>query len=112
MSEEQFWALVDQRGPDECWPWTGALDAKGYGRLKKTMPDGSIMYGAHSSAVFYTTGIRTTKKNDTSVLHSCDQPSCCNPSHLRVGTHHENMLDMKNKGRAGNAWASGKRVRK
>lgn len=31
--EERFWAKVDKRGPEECWPWQGELDAFGYGIL-------------------------------------------------------------------------------
>lgn len=34
------------------------------------------------------------------VMHTCDQPLCVNPSHLRQGTQQENMLDKAAKGRA------------
>jgi hypothetical protein len=34
-----------------------------------------------------------------SVLHSCDQPCCVNPDHLRVGTVLENNREREQKGR-------------
>jgi hypothetical protein len=36
------------------------------------------------------------KGND--LMHICDNPLCVNPSHLRVGSHAENMYDMSAQG--------------
>lgn len=35
-------------------------------------------------------------------MHSCDRRICCNPKHLSLGTHADNMADMKAKGRRKN----------
>ncbi|WP_370561079.1 HNH endonuclease signature motif containing protein [Edwardsiella tarda] len=34
-----------------------------------------------------------------SVLHSCDNPCCCNPLHLTVGDLKQNMRERKERGR-------------
>jgi len=77
---------------DECWEWNGARNDHGYGRkmsgskesythrLAWTWANGPIPSGGH-------------------ICHSCDNPPCCNPHHLFLGTREDNMRDSVRKGR-------------
>lgn len=90
-----FWSKVDQSGgPESCWPWIGARTAsrpqRGY--LKR---DGKNIY-AHRMAFVLCNG---PIPNGLCVCHSCDNPICCNPSHLWLGTQAENTRDRDVKGR-------------
>lgn len=90
----RFWAKVDKSGgPDECWPWTGARFIYGYGHFGLV---GRKSARANRVAYAITTG---TDPGDFCVCHRCDNPPCCNPSHLFLGTMKENMHDRDRKGR-------------
>jgi hypothetical protein len=84
---DRFWSKVDRRGPNECWEWQTHRDRAGYGKF-------CISTGrnerAHRAAWLLTKG---SLPGGVYVLHSCDNPPCCNPSHLRLGSHADNMAD-------------------
>lgn len=105
-SEMGFWNRVAMAKEDECWLWTGGLNRPGgYGRIG-THRGGQKL--AHRVAYELTHG---AIPDGMSVMHSCDQPRCCNPAHLSLGTHADNMRDMARKGRA-KASATNKSIRR
>lgn len=83
-----------------CWEWMGATDTKGYGRM---VYRGKIV-GTHQYAYIHYVGNR----NGLCVCHHCDNPPCCNPDHLFLGTQLENIRDCSKKGRMKN---NGKHIR-
>jgi hypothetical protein len=93
--EERFWAKVDKRGPDECWPWIGGLDRKGYGRLSATGEQRLIK--THRLAWELANGRPVPA--GLCVCHTCDRPECCNARHLWIGTIADNDRDKVIKGR-------------
>ena len=86
--EERFWEKVDVRGPNECWEWKGAKNRDGgYGFIKT---GGGSLKLAHRMSYLMSKG---NIPDGLCILHSCDNPSCVNPSHLRSGTYKENHMD-------------------
>lgn len=86
---ERLWDKVAVAGLDECWPWTGATTSKGYGHFMTGKRYGFSQY-PHRMVCLITHG---KLADHEMVLHSCDHKRCCNPCHLRKGTHQDNMDD-------------------
>jgi hypothetical protein len=89
-----LWSKVDIREPYECWPWKGFLNKHGYGRtwIKDK--------GYYAHRVIYDLeypGQITLQAPENGeyglVLHTCDNPPCCNPRHLYIGDAKQNSHD-------------------
>lgn len=89
-----LWSRVDKRGPSDCWNWTGSKHVYGYGEFRYKR----ALYRSHRAALELS-GVEIP--DGLHALHSCDNPSCCNPDHLRVGTQEDNMADVSKRGRSG-----------
>jgi len=95
MVDARFWSKVRVGSPQECWPWTAArLNRKlGYGQI--------FMNGRRQLAHRVAWQLcRGPIPVGMVVAHHCDNPPCCNPAHLFLGTQADNLADMRSKGRA------------
>lgn len=93
MKADNFWKYVDKSGgPDTCWHWKRALHNEGYGLV---WLDHKRLYSHRASWELVNGPI----PNDLCVLHKCDNPICCNPKHLFLGTPLDNAQDRSRKGR-------------
>lgn len=94
--EAKFWSKVDNTtDPSGCWPWTGRQNQFGYGAFCIRVRD----FGAHRLAVWFDRGEEAGHGELDATMHTCDNRICCNPSHLRVCTNYENIMDSTLKGR-------------
>jgi hypothetical protein len=93
---DRFWSRVDQRGNDECWPWLGGTNIRGYGRFRRGRKASGMM-GAHQFSYELHHG---QIPSGLVVMHRCDNPCCVNPAHLSVGTFQDNSIDCRIKGRS------------
>lgn len=89
---------IDMHGGDDeiCWEWKGKInkkDGRPYFTVQgKRRPSYAIVLELTSGS---------SQKKTQMALHSCDNPICCNPSHLSWGNHQDNMDEMKERDRHG-----------
>ena len=93
---ERFWSHVAIAEPLQCWLWHGGTQ-RGYGAMRLSLPGvGRRQVNAQRVAFVLTYGPIDAIDH---VLHRCDTPLCCNPTHLFVGDRAANMQDAAAKGR-------------
>lgn len=81
-----------------CWEWNHGLANK-YGYVNTSTLFELNSNRTHVIAWMLANNTMTIPKDKPCVLHSCDNPPCCNPKHLRLGTVLENNEDMKRRQR-------------
>lgn len=93
MKPHLLWRMVAIGPKHRCWPWLGTRNKHGYGELQRN----GQRFLAHRVAYAVTHGATPA---GLVVRHDCDTPCCVNPSHLKLGTQADNMIDMQARGRS------------
>lgn len=93
--KDRFWEKVEIIPFHSCWEWTASFKDKRnrYGSIclnGKPYPAHRLSYEMHNGKI----------PNGFHVLHSCDNPPCVNPKHLRIGTNADNSRDRVIRGRS------------
>jgi hypothetical protein len=89
---DRLWSKVDKSG--DCWIWTGCKTPFGHGRIYVSGANTTdhvhrVVYEMFHGAI----------PPRMVVMHRCDNPPCCNPDHLTLGSHKDNMEDRDHKKR-------------
>lgn len=84
---------------DECWEWSGSRTADGYGRRNSRYTHRLAWAWSHWDGNGTWQDVLKTIPKGMHVLHRCDNPPCCNPDHLFLGTQADNNHDSISKGR-------------
>lgn len=100
----RFWSRVEVRKRNQCWPWRYGSTKDGYGEYRIGDSSGDV-----SSRVAYRIATGPIP-NGMVVRHTCDNRLCCNPSHLVIGTHADNVADRVARGRSAKGESHGKSV--
>lgn len=95
-NKSKIFALIDMKSGDssQCWPWKQAPNSEGRPYWQH---GGKRRLAYH---VTYELVIGDIPKGKL-LRHKCDNPICCNPYHLELGDHQQNMDDMKQRERHG-----------
>jgi hypothetical protein len=105
LTDSDLLKRIDPEGGlKACWQWTSTKTNMGYGVFSRHYKNQL----AHRWSYEFHNGIKLSK--DFVVRHTCDNPLCCNPMHLLIGTQKENIQDAYDRNRRVHPWKISKEI--
>lgn len=89
--KNRLFARLDIKGDNACWEWQGWRHPSGYGQIGRGARQEGLVY-THVAAWEIEHAERVP--SGMCIRHTCDNPPCCNPKHLVIGTQADNAHDM------------------
>jgi len=86
---ERFFSRIEKNKLNDCWEFSEIQYHTGYGKFHSN----GVTWRAHRWIMYALGHIKI--KDERCVLHNCDNRSCVNPNHLRLGDRYENAQDIK-----------------
>ena len=93
---DRFYSKIKKGANNECWLWTGYKNKDGYGHLGFMINKKKKMVLAHRLSYM----LATNQEIPDQINHLCNNPACCRPDHLVLGTQVDNMKYKAESGRA------------
>jgi len=94
LQRDTFLEKISNHNSLDCWEWTGARNNSGYGTVRW---EGRTVTAHRLSAYLFgmvdSPAAPKNRKGSGFVLHNCDNPRCCNPSHFTIGTYSKNQSE-------------------
>ncbi len=91
---EYLEARLSSSNPDKCWEWGLSSFHYGHGQFKHTDLWPTAIPASRAAWMIY-----RGHPGELHVCHKCDNPPCCNPDHLFLGTAMDNKIDAEQKRR-------------
>jgi DNA-binding CsgD family transcriptional regulator len=100
-TKDHVWKWIKRGNENECWEWQGPQRSRGgYGEIgidHKRYRVHRLVYELANKVEL--PKITRLSPSSCIVMHTCDNPICCNPKHLILGSPKQNTADMMRKGR-------------
>ena len=94
MNSRMFWyrygKLIEKDAATGCWFWKGHKNASGYGKINVKRDDG-VITSTYIHILSFEVANPDISREGMDVSHICHHNNCCNPQHLILATHRDNM---------------------